>query len=97
MIEILAIGTNRPIMETISRLIDKDENWRATIAFSYEEACQICTEKDFKVALFGAGLTTAEENDLAELLHKLNPTLPIVKHYGGGSGLLYAEIYQAIG
>lgn len=33
-VKILIIGTNKPIMETIARLIDKDGLWQATIAFS---------------------------------------------------------------
>ncbi len=97
MIEILIIGTNKPIMETIKRLIDKDGKWFATIAFSFKEACELCLEKDFRLALFGGGLTDEEEKELHTYFHKVKPDLPIVKHYGGGSGLLYAEIYQAIG
>jgi len=97
MIEILIIGTNQPIMETVKRLIDRDGKWFATIAFSYQEACELCLEKDFSLALFGGGLTGEEEKELQTYFSQVKPKLPIVKHYGGGSGLLYAEIYQAIG
>jgi len=95
-IEILIVGTNKPIMETIARLIDKDGVWKATISFSFTEACEACLNKDFKLALIGAGLTDEEELDLKNQLNKLKPSLPIVKHYGGGSGLLFAEIHQAL-
>lgn len=95
-IEILIVGTNEPIMRTIARLIDNEENWLATIAFSLDEAIAICPTKDFKLALICAGLSKDEEIGLSFGLNQLLPSLPIVKHYGGGSGLLYAEIYQAI-
>jgi hypothetical protein len=95
-IEILIVGTNEPIMKTIARLIDKEEKWLATIAFSLEEAIAICPTKDFKLALICAGLGTDEEIALSFGLNQLLPALPIVNHYGGGSGLLFAEIYQGL-
>lgn len=95
-IEILIIGTNKPIMETIARLIDQNEKWLATIAFSVEEALQICSTKQFDLALICAGLAAKEEQHLAKVLQELCPNLPISMHYGGGSGLLFAEIYQGL-
>jgi hypothetical protein len=44
--------------------------------------------------LIGAGITENDEKELRKKLKKQNT--PIVNHYGGGSGLLYAEIYQAL-
>ncbi|TCC94358.1 hypothetical protein EZ428_06195 [Pedobacter frigiditerrae] len=95
-IEILIVGTNKPIMETIARLIDKDGVWKATISLSFDDACEVCLRKDFKLALIGAGLTDEQESQLKAYFNKLKPSLPIVKHYGGGSGLLFAEIHQAL-
>ncbi len=94
LIEILIVGTNKPIMETIERLINKGGIWRATIAFTADEALKKFNEKGFKLVLLCAGLD--EELSLKEKLHQLNPNLPVVKHYGGGSGLLFAEIHQAL-
>ena len=96
LIEILIVGTNTPIMQTIARLINKDGIWKATISFSYEDAYETSLTKDFKLALIGAGLTADEELQLSRLFNKTKPTLPIVKHYGGGSGLLFAEIHGAL-
>lgn len=96
LIEILIIGTNAPIMQTIARLVDRDEIWSATISFSFEDACKTYLTKDFKLALIGAGLTADEEQKLCLLLNKTKPILAIVKHYGGGSGLLFAEIHGAL-
>lgn len=95
-IEILIVGTNKPIMETIARLIDSDGKWLATIAFTIADALTICLEKEFGLALICAGLAQHEEATLNNQLNELRPQLPIIKHYGGGSGLLYAEIYQGL-
>ena len=94
LIEILIVGTNQPIMETIERLINKEGIWKATIALSEDEALANFALKDFKVVLLCAGL--GEELLLKEKLLSLKPNLPVIKHYGGGSGLLFAEIHQAL-
>lgn len=94
--EILIVGTNKPIMETIARLIDKEEKWLATIAYTVGEALALCKLKNFSLALICAGLSKEEEKELSLGLKQLKSDLPIVKHYGGGSGLLYAEIYQGL-
>ena len=81
-------------METIERLINKEGDWKATIAFSKEEALSQLNSNDFKIVLLCAGIDN--ELDLTAQLKTLYPTVPVVKHYGGGSGLLYAEIYQGL-
>lgn len=95
LIEILIVGTNQPIMETIERLINRAGIWNATIAFSDEEALAYFVMKNYSLVLLCAGLE--EEGILREHLQLLKPEIPIVKHYGGGSGLLFAEIHQALG
>lgn len=95
-VNILIVGTNKPIMRTIARLIDRDGKWLATIAFSLAEAKEICSTKAFEMLLIGAGLEEIEEQELQQYLIGNGTEIPMVKHYGGGSGLLYAEIYQAL-
>ncbi|MBC7616743.1 MAG: hypothetical protein H7202_11820 [Pedobacter sp.] len=94
LIEILIVGTNKPIMQTIERLINKEGSWKATIALSSEDALKYASAINFKLVLLCAGLE--EEQLLNEKLLKLKSDLPIVKHYGGGSGLLFTEIHQAL-
>jgi hypothetical protein len=95
-IEILIVGTNKPIMETIERLINRDGKWIATIAFTVDETFPLCLSKEFRLALICGGLAESEEIILKNKLQQLRPNLPVVKHYGGGSGLLFAEIYQGL-
>lgn len=96
MTNILIVCTNQPIAETVARLINKMEDWHATITLSLNDALEQCYVKAYHVILIGSGITQAQEDVLNLHLEKLNATTPIVKHYGGGSGLLYAEIYQAL-
>ncbi|WP_113637328.1 hypothetical protein [Nubsella zeaxanthinifaciens] len=96
MTHILIVCANQPIAQTIARLIEKIDNWKAAIALSLLEAQQQCEIEVFDIALIGAGITDDEEQELRLSLTKQKAKTKVVKHYGGGSGLLYAEIYQAL-
>lgn len=96
MTDILIVCTNQPIAETIARLIGKIEDWNASIALSLQDALELCNAVKFDVALIGSGITATDEEEIKFHLKKLEMKTHVVKHYGGGSGLLYAEIYQAL-
>lgn len=95
-IEIVVIGTNEPIMQTIARLINQKEEWEAKLAYSVAEALTLCRQESIKLVLIGAGISEEDINRLKLELAERRPKLPIIKHYGGGSGLLFAEIYQGL-
>ena len=90
--EILVVGTNQRIMQTILRLINGKPRFSGHIAFSADEAVAKSQSVQFNLVLLGAGLTPNESGVLRSAFN-----VPVVQHYGGGSGLLYAEIYQALG
>jgi len=90
-IEILIVGKHPDIMPVILRLLNKKPNWNGHTAFSADEAIEKNRDTTFDVVLLGAGLTDAESKQI-----RSHFTVPVVQHYGGGSGLLYAEVYQAL-
>lgn len=89
-IEILAVGKHPEIMKTILRLINGKPQWSGNLAFTVSEAIELTKTINFAIVLLGAGLSETETEQLQNHF-----TIPVVQHYGGGSGLLYAEIYQA--
>jgi PleD family two-component response regulator len=89
--EILIVGKNSDIMPVILRLLNKKPNWNGHTAFSADEAIEKSQDILFDLVLLGAGLTNAEAGQI-----HAHFTVPVVQHYGGGSGLLYAEVYQAL-
>ena len=95
-IEILVIGTNDQILATVLRLLNTNVSWNATGVSTPGEALKKCRELNYQVFLIGAGLTDAEEAELAIQIKNIHSDIHIVPHYGGGSGLLYAEIYLAL-
>lgn len=94
--EILVIGTHDEIRATVLRLLNTNVAWNAIGVASVEEAISECAEKDYAVLLIGAGLSDGEEAELTERIKTTYPNIHVIPHYGGGSGLLFAEIYLAL-
>ncbi len=94
--KILAIGRNAEIMATVERLINKNPEWEALTALSNAEAIQHFDHQVIGLIMLCAGIDHTSEADLREYFSAHRPTVPIIQHYGGGSGLLTAEIYEAL-
>ncbi|MHA4895006.1 hypothetical protein ACXZ1K_09650 [Pedobacter sp. PWIIR3] len=95
--EILIVCTHEEILKTIVRLINSNPEMNATAAVSQEQAITLFSSASFSLVLIGAGLTEQEESDLIAKVKSSRLKVPVIAHYGGGSGLLFTEIYQALG
>ncbi|MGY4384374.1 DNA-binding NtrC family response regulator [Pedobacter sp. UYP24] len=95
--EILIVCTHEEILKTIARLINSNPQMNATAAVSQEQAITLFSSGSFDLVLIGAGLTNEEETDLIAKVESSRAKVPVISHYGGGSGLLFTEIYQALG
>lgn len=92
-IKILAIGKNEKIMQTILRLINQNPLWQGDIALSSETAGMMLHATNYDLILLGSG---SNEIKIRLILEDLKLSIPVVLHYGGGSGLLLCEINQAL-
>ena len=98
MARILAVGTNPEVMTVVERLLRSQDGWIPTVAGCAEEALSaLRTGAEFDVLLLGAGLAPNEESALKSAAESANPPVPVVAHYGGGSGLLFAEVWGVLG
>jgi DNA-binding NtrC family response regulator len=95
--EILVIGKHKDILQTVIRLLNTQASWHAEGVSGFEEAMAKCRSHVYQVLLLGGGLTDEEERRLQTEIKLINPAIHIIPHYGGGSGLLYAEIHLALG
>ncbi|MFP5079780.1 hypothetical protein [Pedobacter sp. JCM 36344] len=95
--EILIVCSHDEILKTIVRLINSNTSMRGTGANTLEQALTLFKSTSFQLVLIGAGLKPEEEKELIENLNRLQRKVPIVQHYGGGSGLLFTEIFKALG
>jgi hypothetical protein len=77
-------------------LINNQENWKAEGALADEEAKIKFENANFDLVLIGGGVEDKSEKELSSLFKGKNPLVKIVRHFGGGSGLLFNEIEQAM-
>jgi DNA-binding NarL/FixJ family response regulator len=96
-IKILVTGRHPEVMTTIIRLINSKPEWEGTAALNQEEAVTLFNHQTFDLVLIGAGLTPDEKKTFTQFCKESRPGVRVVQHYGGGSGLLFAEVYQALG
>lgn len=95
-LNILVIGRNVEIMEVILRLINSEKDWEGQGALTDEESISVFPTKAFDLVMIGGGVDESSEQKLTEAFKKSNPTIKIIRHYGGGSGLLFNEIHEAL-
>ena len=83
-------------METVLRLLNGEENWEATGVLTDEEALQKFQAENFDLVLIGGGVDEESEQSLSMKFKQKAPATKIIRHYGGGSGLLFGEILEAM-
>lgn len=95
--QILAVGRHPEILQTVVRLVNANPEWECAGAGTNDEAVLAFSTQRYKLVLLGGGIEEESEERLCKAFRAINPDVIIVQHYGGGSGLLTAEIYQALG
>src|SRR3984893_12894963 len=96
-VEILVVCRHEGILQTIVRLINNNPDWHAIGTATDDEAIAAFDAQPFKLVLLGSGIEMESEDKLRMYFTSKQPGITIVQHYGGGSGLLAAEIYEALG
>ncbi|WP_316747763.1 hypothetical protein [Pedobacter gandavensis] len=94
--DILVICCHPGILATLTRLIEKSGEFIVTGTSTAEETLNRFSAGSFDLVLMGAGLAPEAEKELEQDLNRINPETPVVYHFGGGSGLLFTEIKQAL-
>ena len=96
-LNILIVCADEAIRATILRLLhNHNQLWKAIGAESANKAKELGQQNNFDIVLVGSGLTEQEEKDLTDYFTSFNKQTRLIRHYGGGSGLLFGEIYQAL-
>lgn len=95
-INILYIGRHAEITEVVIRVINKNEAWHGMGTTQDNEAKALFMAHRFDIVLLGNGISESEELELRSFFTQHGPSVKIVQHYGGGSGLLNSEIWMAL-
>ena len=93
---ILVTGRHEEILETLLRIIHKNDNWSAQAALTDEAAITLFETYPFDIVLLSSGIEEESERKLLAHFKRVNPAVIVIQHYGGGSGLLSNEILQAL-
>ena len=93
---ILAVGRNTEILDTVVRLLNNNAGWQATGTPCAIDALERMSQQRYDLVLLGGGLEVQEEDGIRTAASFLVPSVPVVQHYGGGSGLLVGEVRAAL-
>ncbi|MDB5023265.1 MAG: hypothetical protein JWP78_1020 [Mucilaginibacter sp.] len=95
-IQILVVGRNPEIVQTVVRLINTNPAWNAAHALTDDHAISTFESQPFDLVLFGGGIEPGSDDYLRQAFISRDPKITIIQHYGGGSGLLATEINMAL-
>ena len=97
MIHVLSFSTNKEILAVMDRLVNQhSDDWTGHRAGDMMAAVDKLVEFPIDVILLGAGTDVEDRESLQQIIDDDGLKARIVVHYGGGSGLLYAEVEQAL-
>ena len=91
----LVIGKNQEILATLKRIIENNEGWKAEILSEEDECFEQLKTQLFDLLLLSSGLEEAFEEKVKIFASELPNPVKVIEHFGGGSGLLKNEVYQA--
>lgn len=89
----LVIGKNNEILETLKRIIENNEGWKAEIQSDENICYNYIKENHIDIVLLSSGLEEKFENEIKVFCKNLDKEVKVIDHYGGGSGLLKNEVY----
>ena len=92
-LQFLVIGKNQEILDTLKRIIENNEGWKAEIESDENVCYNYIKENQVDIVLLSSGLDEEFENEMKTFCQNLDKDVKVIDHYGGGSGLLKNEVY----
>ncbi|MDM1072058.1 hypothetical protein HX001_06065 [Empedobacter brevis] len=95
-VQLAVFGKNKEIVETLERVINKNEKWKAFCTCRQEELKWYMSTNKVDIVLYSSGIGASELEKVEEWISTNFPSVHQIHHYGGGSGLLQCEINSAL-
>jgi hypothetical protein len=95
-VQILGIGGDPVILQTLLRCITDHPEWEVTGTVSEEDAITIFHQRKFDIILFTSGIEVTVMKKLTSLFTFQSPDIIFIKHLAGECGLLFYEIQEAL-
>jgi len=89
---ILVYGKHPEILTIVLRLIRSKAEWQAEGTTDGDELSRLWAASRFDLVLLGGGVPKEEETEIRNRFYADRPEIPVIQHFGGGSGLLFNEI-----
>jgi hypothetical protein len=94
--DILVFGKHPEILAVVLRLIQGSGEYSARGTTDEKELLIMAGNQPPDLLLLGGGVSKEEEEFLRSRFFTSFPQTRIFQHFGGGSGLLFAEIKEAL-
>jgi len=97
-LNILVVGKDPEILKVVLRLLNEYQqaHYHAVGSTDPDLARQLFASGDIDMVLITNGIDPTLDASLREEFLGRRPEVCILQHYGGGSGLLFGEIAQAL-
>jgi hypothetical protein len=95
-LRLLAIGYDPAIMQVVERLLNSHAGWEGVIALTKEEGLSKISAGNYQAILLCVGVSKEDEGAFREAVSIQHPSTIVIRHYGGGSGLLENELRAAL-
>ncbi|MDQ1096812.1 MULTISPECIES: pirin family protein [Chryseobacterium] len=90
----LVIGKDQVILDTLKRIIEKNEGWKAVLINNESLSRDAIRSYHSDIVLLSSGLQDAFEQEIKVFCGELDQNIKVIEHYGGGSGLLLSEVEE---
>lgn len=94
--QILAIGRDPVILQSLLRFINENPKWEGTGTVNDESAVEIFHQKKYDIILLIDAIEEASEKKFRSLFTFNDPEIIFIKHNGSSTGLLVSEIQEAL-
>ncbi|NML41916.1 hypothetical protein HHL17_32325 [Chitinophaga sp. G-6-1-13] len=95
-LKLLAIGYDPAIMQVVERLLNSHAGWEGVIALTGAEGLEKISTGNYDAILLCVGVSVADEGTFREAVNTHHSSTIVIRHYGGGSGLLENELRAAL-
>lgn len=95
-LQFLLLGKNEAILAILLRLVNADENWNGVAFNNEKEAQEYFQNNKIDIVLLSSAIEDHVEKEFTAFCLKTQPDVEVIKHFGGGSGLLKSEILHRL-
>ncbi|HET6252760.1 MAG TPA: hypothetical protein VFE32_01735 [Puia sp.] len=97
-VNILVVGRDPEILKVVLRLLNEHQpaKYHAIGSTDPDQARSLFADSDIDLVLITNGIDATLDASLREEFLSRRPNIRILQHFGGGSGLLFGEIAEAL-